>query len=102
MQYYHRIQEILAEDQPMIFLYSADALPVVSSRVRGIEPGPAGIIYNFIDWFVPEATAALYVRLDGALRPPPARSSRSRSCIGITFISFLVIQPGARRARSTS
>jgi peptide/nickel transport system substrate-binding protein len=27
----------------------------VSSRVRGIKPAPAGIDYNFIDWFVPKS-----------------------------------------------
>jgi peptide/nickel transport system substrate-binding protein len=26
----------------------------VSARVRGIEPAPAGISWNFTDWFVPE------------------------------------------------
>ena len=51
---YHRIQEILAEEQPLIFLYFKDVLPVVSSRVRGVKPEPAGIGYNFIDWFVPK------------------------------------------------
>ncbi|MDO8478781.1 MAG: peptide-binding protein [Candidatus Rokubacteria bacterium] len=51
---YRRIQEILAEEQPLIFLYFKDALPAVSSRVRGIKPEPAGIGYNFIDWFVPK------------------------------------------------
>jgi len=53
IQYYHRIQEILAEDVPMLFLYVRDALPVVSSRVRGLDPGPAGITHNFHEWFVP-------------------------------------------------
>jgi hypothetical protein len=52
---YHRIQEILAEDQPLIFLYFNDSLPAVTSRVRGIVPAPSGISYNFIDWFVPKA-----------------------------------------------
>jgi peptide/nickel transport system substrate-binding protein len=52
---YHRIQEILAEEQPLIFLYFKDMLPSVSSRVQGIKPEPAGIGYNFIDWFVPKA-----------------------------------------------
>ena len=51
---YHRIQEILAEDQPYVFLYFQDSLWSVSSRVRGIKPAPAGIDYNFIDWFVPK------------------------------------------------
>jgi peptide/nickel transport system substrate-binding protein len=51
---YHRIQEILAEDQPYVFLYFQDTLWAVSSRVRGIKPEPAGILYNFTDWFVPK------------------------------------------------
>jgi len=52
-QCYWRIQEILAEEQPYTFLYVPDALPVVSSRFRGIQPAPAGISYNFIKWYVP-------------------------------------------------
>src|SRR5438132_1626975 len=51
---YARLQEILAEDQPIIFLYFRDALPVVSSRVRGIVPSPNGILYNFNKWYVPK------------------------------------------------
>ena len=38
----------------MVFLYFRDALPVVARRVHGVEPAPAGIDYNFTDWFVPE------------------------------------------------
>jgi peptide/nickel transport system substrate-binding protein len=53
VKYYHRFQEVLAEDQPFIFFYFRDALPVVSSRVRGIDPGPAGIMHNFTEWYVP-------------------------------------------------
>ena len=52
---YARFQEILAEDQPVVFLYVPDALPVVASRVKGIEPAPAGIAYNFIKWYVPKS-----------------------------------------------
>ena len=55
VQYYHRIQEILAEDLPMLFLYFKDELPVVSSRVHGIKVAPAGILYNFTEWYVPKA-----------------------------------------------
>lgn len=51
---YGRFQEILAEEQPYIFLYVPDALPVVASRFRGIEEAPAGIMYNFHRWYVPE------------------------------------------------
>jgi peptide/nickel transport system substrate-binding protein len=53
-KYYDRLQEILAEDEPIIFLYFRDALPVVASRVRGIEPSPNGITYNFNKWYVPK------------------------------------------------
>jgi len=51
---YSRIQEILAEEQPYVFLYYPDALPVVHKRIHGIEPAPAGISYNFIKWYVPK------------------------------------------------
>ncbi|HEX8961225.1 MAG TPA: peptide-binding protein [Geobacteraceae bacterium] len=49
---YWRLQEVLAQDQPYTFLYVPDALPAVSARFRGIEPAPAGIMYNFIKWYV--------------------------------------------------
>ncbi|MBJ6751411.1 peptide-binding protein [Geomonas anaerohicana] len=49
---YYQIQEILAKDQPYTFLYVPDALPVVTSRIKGIEPAPAGIMHNFIKWYV--------------------------------------------------
>ncbi len=51
---YARIQEILAEEQPYVFLYYPDALPVVQQRIHGIAPAPAGISYNFIKWYVPK------------------------------------------------
>ncbi len=50
---YWGFQDIMAEEQPVVFLYVPDALPVVSARVRGIEPAAAGITYNFIKWYVP-------------------------------------------------
>jgi peptide/nickel transport system substrate-binding protein len=52
---YHRIHEILAEEQPYVFLYVPESLPVVHNRFRGIEPAPAGISHNFIKWYVPKA-----------------------------------------------
>ncbi len=51
---YFRIQEILAEDVPYIFLYVPDALPIVHKRFKGIIPSPIGITYNLNKWFVPE------------------------------------------------
>ncbi len=53
-KYYDRIQEVLADDAPYTFLYVPDALPAVQSRFRGIEPAPAGIMHNFIKWYVPK------------------------------------------------
>jgi peptide/nickel transport system substrate-binding protein len=51
---YYRIQEILAEELPYIFLYVPDATPIVSSRFRGIKPSPIGITYNLPKWYVPK------------------------------------------------
>jgi peptide/nickel transport system substrate-binding protein len=52
---YDRVQEILAEEVPYTFLYVPDALPMVHARFQGIDPAPAGIGYNFIKWYVPQA-----------------------------------------------
>lgn len=51
---YDRIQEILADDVPCVFLYVPYALPVIDKRFRGIEPKPAGIAYNKEKWYVPK------------------------------------------------
>jgi peptide/nickel transport system substrate-binding protein len=52
---YDRIQEILAEEQPYTFLYVPYALPIISARLRGVEPAPAGIAHNREKWYVPKA-----------------------------------------------
>jgi len=59
---YFRIQEILAEEQPYVFLYVPEALPVVHNRFHGIEPAPAGISYNFVKWYVPKALQKHQIR----------------------------------------
>lgn len=51
---YFRLQEILAAEQPYTFLYVPESLPIVHSRVYGIEPSPLGISYNFYRWYVPQ------------------------------------------------
>ncbi|MCL5024088.1 MAG: peptide-binding protein [Nitrospirae bacterium] len=51
---YFRMQEILAEDLPYIFLYVPEALPIVQARFKGIKPSPIGIEYNLPKWYVPE------------------------------------------------
>lgn len=50
---YDRVQEILHEDQPYLFLYVPYSLPVAAARIRGIEPAPAGIGHNTDWWWIP-------------------------------------------------
>lgn len=51
---YDAFQEILHREQPYCFLYAPYALPILSSRIQGVEPAPAGISYNFTKWWVPK------------------------------------------------
>ena len=57
---YHRIHEILAEEQPYAFLYVPDALPVLNKRFKGVVKAPIGIDYDFIHWYVPKNRAEWY------------------------------------------
>jgi len=51
---YFRIQEILADELPYIFLYVPDATPIVHARFKGIKQSPIGITYNLPRWYVPK------------------------------------------------
>lgn len=51
---YYRIQEILAEEVPYIFLYVPDATPIIHARFKGIKASPIGIGYNQPKWYVPK------------------------------------------------
>lgn len=51
---YFKAQEILANEQPYIFLYVPQSLPVIHQRFKGIDPGASGISHNFIQWWVPK------------------------------------------------
>ncbi|WP_459899287.1 peptide-binding protein [Desulfobaculum senezii] len=51
---YDKVQEILHEEQPYLFLYCPLSLPVVSSRFMDVTPAPAGISHNLKWWWVPE------------------------------------------------
>jgi peptide/nickel transport system substrate-binding protein len=53
-KYYDRLQDIFADELPVVFLYFRDALPAVARRVHGIKEAPAGIRYNFPEWYVPQ------------------------------------------------
>ena len=54
---YHRVHELMAEDQPYTFLYVADALPILHKRFKGVEKAPLGIFYDFVNWDIPEDRA---------------------------------------------
>lgn len=49
---YKRIHEIIYDEQPYMFLWIADSLPIVNKRIKGIEAAPTGIMHNFIKWYI--------------------------------------------------
>ena len=51
---YHRVHEMLSDEEPYTFLYVPDALPILHKRFKGVEQGIAGIGHNFIKWSVPK------------------------------------------------
>ncbi len=51
IEIYYKLQEILVEDVPYIWLYVPKSLAAVNSDVHGIEVKPAGIGYNFEHWW---------------------------------------------------
>ncbi len=60
---WHEAQRILAEDQPVTFLFEQDRIYAVSARLEGVEPGPLGLIGGLRRWSVRAAVPA------GAARP---------------------------------
>ena len=57
---YHRVHEILADEVPYTFLYVPDSLPVLDKRFKGVKVEPAGIWYNYEEWYVPKDKAEWY------------------------------------------
>lgn len=51
---YERINEIIMDKVPYIVLYFPRGISVVHKRFKGIEQEKAGIMYNFIEWWVPK------------------------------------------------
>lgn len=51
---YRKIHRVLAEDLPYVFLYYPDSLPTVHKRFRNVEVAPAGLGWNFREWYVPK------------------------------------------------
>ena len=52
---YHKIHKILYDEQPYMFLYVPESLPIIASRFEEVMAAPIGIGYNFIDWWTPKA-----------------------------------------------
>jgi len=52
IEYYHKIQDIMHEDPPCIFLYYPENMVCVHKRFNGVELAPAGIGWNFYQWYV--------------------------------------------------
>jgi peptide/nickel transport system substrate-binding protein len=59
---YWKLHSILAEDQPYTFLYVSDSLPVIHKRFIGPEVAPAGIGWNFREWYAPKARQKYILR----------------------------------------
>lgn len=51
---YLRVQERLAEDQPYTFLFIPYDLSAIHQRFQGVKLAPAGLDYNFEQWYVPK------------------------------------------------
>jgi peptide/nickel transport system substrate-binding protein len=51
---YQKIHQLLYDEQPYMFLWVADSLPIVHKRFKNIKPAAAGIGYNFTEWYVPD------------------------------------------------
>ena len=51
---YKKLHKKISSDAPYTFLFFPYATPAIQKRFKGIVPAPAGIGYNFIDWYVPE------------------------------------------------
>lgn len=51
---YQRLHKILADDLPYIFLYYPETLLAIHKRFVGPEVAPAGVGWNFPEWYVPK------------------------------------------------
>ncbi len=50
---YHQFQKEIHEDPPGVFLFWRDHLIGIHKRFRGVRIGPAGILNNINEWYVP-------------------------------------------------
>ncbi|MFH1678379.1 MAG: peptide-binding protein, partial [Candidatus Omnitrophota bacterium] len=59
---YHRIHEIIYDEQPYMFLYIPNSISILHSRFEGVKQAAIGIRYNLIDWWVPGAKQKYQVK----------------------------------------
>ena len=52
IKYYHKIQDVMREDPPCIFLYYPQNLIAIHKRFNNVELANAGIGWNFNKWWV--------------------------------------------------
>ena len=45
---------LIADDAPRIFLTVPESLPVVHKKIIGVQQAPAGIGWNFEEWYIPK------------------------------------------------
>ncbi|MFQ5611686.1 MAG: ABC transporter substrate-binding protein [Anaerolineae bacterium] len=53
-QKYQEAQQIISEEAPYIFLFYNKTWSGQNNRIKGIDPRPLGIGWNFEDWFIEE------------------------------------------------
>jgi len=51
---YQRIQEIMAQDPPCVFIYNADGIFIAKKNIKGITPSSLGIFHNISVWSIGE------------------------------------------------
>ncbi len=51
---YRQIHALIAADTPYVFIVIPESLPIVHKKYIGVEQAPAGIGWNFEQWFVPK------------------------------------------------
>jgi peptide/nickel transport system substrate-binding protein len=51
---YFEVHERIAKDVPYLFLVTPLSLPVVHKKIMNVELAPAGLGWNFIEWYIPK------------------------------------------------
>lgn len=51
---YHKLQGVLSEELPRLFLYSENELHAISNNVTGLEPHPVSVFWNLDTWTITE------------------------------------------------